>query len=149
MASESNLKIGVWGLPRNFFGTTPLKTLESAPFNKYLLLYSYIYMQFCSEEISTAIKTDTHQNFRDMNLWNSITGRASMRTGEHLPPSLYAKRGPVQRTAKVSHSIYFTPHNPLLSYKIFMILHPSSSEFNQGFEIVPFRIAMFCLKRLK
>ena len=59
---------GIAGCPQEtFFETTHLRTSENAPFNRYLLLYTYIYIQSGSEDNSTSTKTDTHQNFRDMN----------------------------------------------------------------------------------
>ena len=66
--NESKSKMGVWGLPsEKCLNITILRTLENVPFNRYMLLYSYIYIESGSEETSTPIKTDTHQKFQDMN----------------------------------------------------------------------------------
>ena len=61
--------MGVWKLPLETFfeTTTPLRTFENAPGNRYLLLYTNIYLQSGSEETSTSMKTDTRQNVRHMN----------------------------------------------------------------------------------
>ena len=76
---------GLWSTPGKFFETTPFKTSESAPFNRCLPLYTYVYIQSGSEETSISIKTDTHQSSHDVNhfLSNQNWGQ--------LPPSLYDK----------------------------------------------------------
>ena len=63
----TQIKNGGLGLPpESIFEIAPRGRSENSPFNRYLLLYTYIYIQPGFEETLTSIKTDTHQNFHDM-----------------------------------------------------------------------------------
>ena len=55
------LEMGAWWLAQKIFEATPLKTFESAPFNKYLLLYAHSYTVWFWRDFDF-IKTGTFQN---------------------------------------------------------------------------------------
>ena len=76
------MKYGCLGAtPGKILETTPLRTSENASFNRYLLLYNYIYLQSGSKEISTSIKTDTHQHFHDINNFLANQNKKGPSTG--------------------------------------------------------------------
>ena len=129
----------VWGLPlEKTFETTILRTSENAPFNRYLLFYIYIYIHSGSAETSISIKTDTHQNYRDMNhfLANQNLKKESSTGGQNIVKyynrrSMHENWGAVKRGPD-SYSLYTRRYWQLYTGIIFM-----SAMFNKSILISP------------